>query len=276
MYTYSKLFRTGGDVGGGADDYVDPYSAYVNTYQGNWVNAGSNTVTVGPADGVSAMPGAPNLPPPPPAGVPVWGYYKALNRWENYMVDTSNPPQHILFNGIYDLPFGNGKQFLGGVNKFMDELVGGWQVAGAGTFTVSNFQITTTNWGPTNPLHVYKKSAPITDCRSGNCVKSYEWWNGYIAPTANSGNTCGGGLTATVSGLPTSWQPYQTPLDTSCSAPSGGKTVVDKYYGLNDVAMSGVTGLGKAGEAPQANGTVIGYGIVPATTTMALQEARSM
>ncbi len=36
-------------------------------------------------------------------------------------------------------------------------------------------------------------------------------------------------------------------MDTSCSAPSGGKTVVDKYYGANDVAMSGVTGVGYPG-----------------------------
>jgi hypothetical protein len=263
MYTYSKLLRTGGDYGGVAGDYINPYANYVNTYQGNWVNAGSNTVTVGPANSVSAMPGTPNLPPPPPAGVPAWGYYKALNRWENYMVDTHDPPQHIQFNGIYDLPFGRGKQFLSGVNKLLDEAVGGWQIAGAGSFTVNNFQITSTNWGPTSPLHIYKKAAPITDCRSGNCVKSYEWWNGYIAPTAISGNTCSTGLTATVSGLPSAWKPYQTPMDTSCSAPSAGKTVVDKYYGANDVAMSGVTGLGKTGEAPQANGTVIGYGVVP-------------
>jgi hypothetical protein len=253
MYTYSKLLRTGGDYGGVAGDYINPYSAYVNTYEGNWVNAGANTVTVGPADANSAMPAAPNLPPPPPAGVPAWGYYKALNRWENYMVDTHDPPQHIQFNGIYDLPFGRGKQFLGGVNKLMDELVGGWQIAGAGSFTVTNFQITSTNWGPTNPLHIYKKSAPITDCRSGNCLKSYEWWNGYIAPTAISGNTCATN-TKTVNGLPSNWQAYQKPMDVVCG---------DVYYGDNDVAMSGVTGLGKTGEAPQANGAVIGYGIVP-------------
>jgi hypothetical protein len=179
------------------------------------------------------------------------------------MVDTYDPHQRVQFNGIYGLPFGKGKQLLGGVNKLMDELVGGWQIAGAGTFTVSYFPITTTYWGPTSPLHVYKKSAPLTDCRSGNCVKAYEWWNGYIAPTTNSANVCGGGLTATVSGLPSGWQPYAEPMDVSCSAPSGGKTVVDQYYGANDVAMSGVTGLGKTGEAPQANGAVIGYGIVP-------------
>lgn len=263
MYTYSKLLRTGGDYGGVAGDYINPYANYVNTYEGNWVNAGANTVTVAQADANSAMPTVPNLPPPPPAGVPVWGYYKALNRWENYMVDTHDPPQHVQFNGIYDLPIGRGKWLLGGVNKLEDELVGGWQIAGAGSFTVNNFQITSTNWGPTSKLHIYKKSAKITDCRSGNCVKSYEWWNGYIAPTAISGNTCSAGLTATVAGLPSGWKPYQTPMDTSCSAPANGKTVVDTYYGDNDVAMSGVTGLGKTGEAPQANGAVIGYGVVP-------------
>lgn len=263
MYTWSKNMRTGGDYGGVAGDYVNPYVNYVNSYVGNWVNAGANTVTVGPADAVSSMPGTPNLPPPPPAGVQPWQYYKALNRWENYMVDTHTSPQQIQFNGIYDLPFGRGKKFLSGVSKPLNQLVGGWQLAGDGWIQNQNFQITSTNWGPTSPLHIYKKGAPITDCRSGTCLKGYEWWNGYIPPTAIAGNTCSAGFSTVVSGLPSGWQPYQTPLDTSCSAPSGGKTVVDKYYGDNDVAMSGVTGLGAAGEAPQANGTVIGYGIVP-------------
>ncbi|MGH9343505.1 MAG: hypothetical protein ACRD19_07080, partial [Terriglobia bacterium] len=188
----------------------------------------------------------------------------ALNRWENYMEDPYNPPQQVRFNGIYDFPVGRGKRFLSGANKALNELVGGWQLAGAGSVLGQDFQITSSNWGPTNPLHVYKKGAPITDCRSGTCLKSYEWFNGYIAPTSISGNTCAGSLTATVSGLPTAWKPYATPLDTSCSAPSAGKTVTDKYYDDNDVAMSGVTGLGAAGEAPQANGAVIGYGIIPA------------
>jgi hypothetical protein len=263
MYAWSKLMRSGGAYSGAAGDYINPYANYVNTYVGNWVNAGANTVTVGPADAVSLMPGAPNLPPPPPTGTPTWAYYKALNRWENYMEDTFNPPQRIAFNGIYDLPVGRGKWLLSRASKPLDELVGGWQLAGAGSIVNSTFAITTTNWGPTSPLHIYKKSAPITDCRSGTCLKSYEWFNGYIPPTAISGNVCAGSLTTVVSGLPTGWQPYQTPLDTSCSAPVNGKTVVDQYYGDNNVAMSGVTGLGKTGEAAQANGTVIAYGVVP-------------
>ncbi len=259
MYTWAKSMRTGGDYGGVAGDYLDPYSVYVNSYVGDWVNAGSNTVTVGPADSASAMPAAPNLPPPPPAGVQPWQYYKALNRWENYMEDPYSPPQQIRFNGIYDFPVGRGKRFLGGANRALNELVGGWQLAGAGNILGQDFQITSSNWGPASSLHTYKKGAPVTDCRSGTCLKSYEWWNGYIPPTSISGNPCSTGLTTTVSGLPSGWKPYQTPLDTSCTA-----TGHDQYYDDNDVAMSGVTGLGKAGEKPQADGTVIGYGIVPA------------
>ena len=247
MYVWAKNMRAGGYQ----DDYIDPYSAYINTYEGS----GSSSVTVAPADKNSLMPGAPNLPPPPPAGVLPWQYYRALNRWENYMVDSSTPPQHLQFNGLIDLPFGRGKRWLSGANKGLNELVGGWQLAGAGQFTNSYFYVTTSNWGPTNPLHLYKHGAPITDCRSGTCLKSYEWFNGYIAPTAISGNACSAGLPTVVSNLPGNWAPYEEPLDTSCSSPSNGKAVVDTYYGDNDVAMNGVTN--------QAANYILGYGVVP-------------
>ncbi len=273
MYVWNKNLRTGGDYGGESADEIDPYIDYVNHYIGNWIGAGANTVTVGPADSVSGMPGQPNLPPSPPPGVQPWQYYKALNRWENYMVDTNTPPQHLQFNGLIDLPFGRGKRWLSGVSKPLNELVGGWELAGAGAVQITDFAISSTNWGPTNPLKVYKKSAPITDCRSGNCVKAYEWFNGYIAPTAISGNPCAAGLSTVVAGLPGSWAPYQSPLDTSCSAPSGGKAVVDKYFGNNDVAMSGVTGVGKPGASPQPDGTVISYGIVPSNNNNGASES---
>ena len=273
MYVWEKNLRTGGDYGGENGDDVEPYADFVNSYVGNWVGAGANTVTVGPADAGSALPGSPNLPPPPPTGTQPWQYYKALNRWENYMVDTNTPPQHLQFNGLIDFPFGRGKRRLSNVNRPLNEIVGGWQLAAAGNLTVTDFAITTTNWGPASKLVKYKKSAPITDCTSGQCVKEYEWFNGYVAPTALSGNTCSAGLSTTVSGLPTSWVPYQAPLDNTCSAPAGGKTVVDKYYGENEVAMSGVTGVSYPGAKAQANGTVIGYGIVPSTSDNGASES---
>ena len=254
IYVFSKSMRTGDDYGGETADTVDPYSSYAYT--------AAPGVTFVPQGGTYFTP--PSLPPPPPAGTPTWGYYKALNRWENYMIDTNNPPQHLQFNGLIDLPFGRGKRWLGGSSKALNEVVGGWQLAGAGRIQVTDFAVNNTNWGPTNPLVKYKHSAQISDCRSGVCLKSYEWFNGYIAPTSLSGNLCSAGLTTVVNGLPSSWMPYSQPIDTMCSAPSGSplKTTVDKYFGDNDVAISGVfnTATGKA----QAAGTVIGYGVVPA------------
>jgi hypothetical protein len=186
------------------------------------------------------------------------------------MVDTNTPPQHFQFNGLIDFPFGRGKRWLSNVNKPLNELVGGWQVAASGNLTVKDFAILTTNWGPTNKLVRYKKSAPVTDCSSGGCVKEYEWFNGYIAPTVLAGTTVNGAAygcatsTKTVNGLPGKWAPFQTPLDYACG---------DKYYGDNDVAMSGVTGLAYPGAKTQANGTVVGYGVVPSNNDNGASES---
>lgn len=276
MYVWSKNLRTGGDYGGEGGDYIDPYINYVNSFVGGYVAAGTQTPTVSAVDGNTGVFGPPssiNLPPPPPTGTSVAGYYKALNRWENYMVDNNSPPQHLQFNGLFDLPFGRGKRWLSGVNKPMNELIGGWQVSGAGFVQFLDFYPTTTNWGPTatsgassHSLHVYKKNAPITDCRSGICKQAYEWFNGYIPPSNLSSSYsingvagCAGTSTTTVNGLPTSWTPYQTPMDTYCVA-NGSTPTVDKvgsttYYDTNDVLMSNVAG--------QNNGTEVGYGDVP-------------
>jgi len=288
MYVWEKNLRTGGDYGGESGDAINPYVNYVNTYFGtgggvgngqNYGLAGTNTVTVAQADAESVLPAPPNLPPPPPTGTPVWGYYKALNRWQNYMVDTNTPPQHLQFNALIDFPFGRGKRWLSGVSKPMNELVGGWQLAAAGRIQVLDFAVLTTNWGPTARLVKYKKSAPITDCSSGQCVKEYEWFNGYIAPTTLTSNSsvdgvpgCAGTSTKTVSGLPGSWEPYEAPMDVYCTA-NGSSPTTDKYYGLNDVAMSGVTGLAYPGAKAQANGTVIGYGDVPSNNDNGASES---
>jgi len=51
---------------------------------------------------------------------------------------------NINFNTTYDLPFGKGKMFGGGVNRVVDELIGGWKVSVSG-FVYSGFPITITN-----------------------------------------------------------------------------------------------------------------------------------
>ena len=106
-----------------------------------------------------------------------------------------------------------------------------------------DFPIGATNWGPTSPLHVYKHKAPITDCRSGTCYKSFEWFNGYVAPTANASVDC---TTNCVSGLPAGWQPYQTPIDTT-----PGTT----YYGNNEINIT------------LANGSTVANSFAPCPST---------
>ncbi|MGH9605891.1 MAG: carboxypeptidase regulatory-like domain-containing protein [Terracidiphilus sp.] len=274
MYVWSRSMRTGGDYGGENADDVDPYSSYVESYQGNYVGAGTNSVTVAPADAASSLPIAPNLPPPPPAGVQPWQYYKALNRWENYMTDTNNPPQHLQFNTLIDIPVGRGKRWLANVNKPVNEAIGGWQIAGSGDVRITDFAITNSNWGAPaasgaakNSIHIYKHKMPIVDCSSGTCLKEYEWFNGYIAPSVLTGTTidgqagCAGSSAKTVTGLKGNWAPYQVPLDISCIA-NGSSPSTDKYYGDNDVAMSNV-GVGSANGKVQKNGTVISYSPTP-------------
>ncbi|HVU45187.1 MAG TPA: TonB-dependent receptor [Terracidiphilus sp.] len=230
-YVWQKTLRVGGDWN--RDNQIDPYLNYANTGLSSFVAVAN-----------SAAPITPALPPPPPKGAAPYAYYHALNRFENYgAIDNGGGPgQQVKFNYVYDLPFGRGKHFFSGANKLVDELIGGYQLAGDGNILNQWYAITATHWGPVSPIKVYKHSHPITDCRSGKCLKEYQWWNGYIAPTAISGNTCAAGLSAVVSGLPSSYVPYQTPMDTSCSAPVNGKTVTDKYFGDDEVTMTFTNG----------------------------------
>ena len=210
-YDWSKPMHTSGEAGG--DGIIDPSA--------NFLYFGVSTMT---SPYGTAIPAA--LPPPQPAGTASYASYKGLNRFEYYRPDTYIPKQHIHFNGIVDLPVGRGKRFLGNSNRFVDELVGGYQIAGDGNILSQSFTITASHWGPTNPIQVYKHKVPITDCRSGTCYKAYEWFNGYIAPTANANVNC---TTKCVSGLPASWVPYQTPID---------NTPGTKYYGQDEVSIT--------------------------------------
>jgi hypothetical protein len=113
----------------------------------------------------------------------------------------------------------------------MNELVGGFQVAGSGQVISQDFVVGSGNWGPTNPLHIYKHGAPITDCRSGVCRQSFLWFNGYLAPTVISGVDC---TTNCVSGLPSNYAPYQTPINNTPPTSS----VPQPNYGNNNVTVN--------------------------------------
>lgn len=196
------------------------------------------------------------LPPSRPAGVPSYASWHDLIKWENYQLDATFPPQHIVFNYIFDLPVGKGKKFLGKANRFVNELVGGYQIAGVGHMSSSIFQPASSNWGPNNPIQVYKHKMPITDCRSGNCYPAYQWFNGYIAPTANASSgqctTANGvktgatGVLECVYGLPSNYTPYQQPVDTvpGTTNYNSNKVTVNLANGKTDASQSYGTNTG--------------------------------
>jgi hypothetical protein len=145
---------------------------------------------------------------------------QALNRWENYHVDTAIPEHHIQFNGIVEMPVGKGKRFLHNTNRFLDALVGGYQVAFVGQLLSQSFQVAANNWGATSGLQVYGSSKPITDCRSGVCHHEYLWYNGYIAP-----NVIGAAKNG-ISGIPSGYVPYEAPINNDPNGPNFGNNNV--------------------------------------------------
>jgi hypothetical protein len=228
-YVWSKPLRAGGNWTRDAQTYTTA----------DYAGASGGTMGVVTMPYGNAL--APTPPPARPAGVPSYADYAALVRYAGYSIDTAIPKQHISFNGIIDLPFGTGKRFLGRSNRFVNELVGGFQIAGDGNIVSQDFAVASSNWGATNPIKIYKHQHPITDCRSSVCHPSYLWFNGYIPSTAINGNSCAT-TSATVSGLPADYAPYSSPIDTDCVKTDAA----NKYYGSNEVAMTLLNGTTSA------------------------------
>lgn len=219
FYVYSKSFRVGGNQD--RDGVTYPWEDYLGTMQ-------NPNVTIGVPAGSGGVIGPVAVPPSPPTGVAPYLDWHKLDVWEEYKRDGAVSPQHIAFNYIVDLPFGRGRKFFGNSNRLVNELIGGYQIAGVGHMVSQIFQPTATNWGAVSPIHVYKHKVPITDCTSGNCYNEYLWFNGYIPLTqiANSGycpKNC-------ISGLPADYVPYQKPID---AVPN------TTYFGENEVTVTG-------------------------------------
>jgi hypothetical protein len=143
-----------------------------------------------------------------------------LNRFENYKLDTGIPAHRLSYNGVVDIPVGRNKKFLKNTNRFLDALLGGYQVAFTGTVVSQAFQVNSSNWGATSPVEMYKNSAPITDCRSGVCRPAYLWFNGYISPSV--ANAAKNGVT----GLPSDYVPYSAPINNTPGAANFGNNNV--------------------------------------------------
>ena len=77
----------------------------------------------------------------------------------------------INYNWIMDLPFGRGKRFAGTAGSVMNRIIGGWQLAGQGSFNSNWWALPTSNWLTPNPVEIYGTKYPVKDCRSGTCYR---------------------------------------------------------------------------------------------------------
>jgi len=127
------------------------------------------------------------------------------NRFLNYMRDTTIPRHRVRWNWLADLPVGRGKFLAGNASKVVNQIIGGWQVAGLASLRTNYFALPTNIYPNGNPIEVYGYKYPIQDCRSGRCFPGYLWWNGYISP--NQINTPNG-----VIGVPANYKPAGQPL----------------------------------------------------------------
>jgi hypothetical protein len=144
-----------------------------------------------------------------------------LNRALFYDRDTEIPKHRIRWNWNYDLPFGKGQKFLRASGGFLDALIGGWKLAGAGTILSTWFALPTNNWGEFGKFEVYGTKYKIEDCRATPanatqksqelCTPGYLYFNGYISPQViNRANSSG--VRTGVFGLPDNYKPAQKPI----------------------------------------------------------------
>jgi hypothetical protein len=145
-----------------------------------------------------------------------------LNRLLFYDRDTGVPKHRIRWNWNYDLPFGKGQKFLGAAGGFLNGLIGGWKLAGAGTILSTWYALPTNNWGEFGKFEVYNKKYKIEDCRATSanatqkaqelCTPGYLYFNGYISPQVIN-RTNAAGIRTGVFGLPDNYQPAQKPIN---------------------------------------------------------------
>jgi hypothetical protein len=137
--------------------------------------------------------------------------FDAYNRFYNYQRDTAVPKHRVNWNLLWDLPVGRGKKLLGNSGRWLDRLVGGWQIAAYSGMNSRYIAIPETDWGPTGKIQTYGKQYPVDDCRSGTCFRGYLYYNGYIPANQINSNNAQGKPNG-VMGVPSSYQPSHQPI----------------------------------------------------------------
>ncbi|HEX4311611.1 MAG TPA: TonB-dependent receptor [Acidobacteriaceae bacterium] len=106
---------------------------------------------------------------------------------------------NLSFTGVYDLPVGRGREYLSGVNRITDEVIGGWRISAAGV-AWSGFPQTVT--GPGNNSNSYGNSRPNQYRRPKIVNRSLTHWLGTdasvtdVCPSGIDDGVCAWGIPA--------------------------------------------------------------------------------
>jgi hypothetical protein len=161
-----------------------------------------------------------------------------LLRLEQYARDTTVPKHLVRWNWVVDLPLGRGKLLGRNMNRVLDKVVGGWQVAGFGSITSNYDKLYSKNWGAVGKAQVYGTKYPVQDCTSGVCYNGYLYDNGYISPKLRNARNAAGQCTG-ICGIPDNYQPYNQPLitwgQTAAPANMPAGTNLSSYWDTNTV-----------------------------------------
>jgi hypothetical protein len=191
-------------------------------------NAFTESTLVGNGGGSSVAPVADFLPGAIPTD------FDARNRFLNYQRDTAIPHYQLKWNWVADLPFGRDHLLARNAGRFLNTLIGGWQVAGLGTYQSRYWSLPTNNFGPTSNIQIYGTKYPIQDCSSGGvCRPGYLYWNGYISPPLINRTNASGQCTG-ICGIPSNYTPSNLPLipygSTTLPANAPANTNISQYW----------------------------------------------
>jgi hypothetical protein len=99
--------------------------------------------------------------------------------------DQTYPTNRFTMNLMYQLPFGQGRHWLSGVSRALNEVVGGWQLSPI--FTVQSGQFLTPEWSGSDPVGItYTTGSPAQvtlrpdvdgNPNSGSLHNSAQWFN---------------------------------------------------------------------------------------------------
>jgi hypothetical protein len=146
--------------------------------------------------------------------------------------DTTVPQQQIKWNWVVDLPFGRGRKLGGSMSRWLDAVVGGWQVTGMGTWHTNYFLLSTTNYPTGVKPQYYGHKYPIQDCRSGSCIPGYLMWNGYIPAHQINSVDAKTGKPNGIEGVPSDYQAAEAPLWPYPANYLSLSSATDPNYGL--------------------------------------------